>query len=365
MRKGFGGFLVALVAIAAVMSAVFSLLSSSTSSLCSPSVTGSIKATGLSAAQLKVARTIVGVAKSRGLPERDAKVSLMVAYQECRLLNCAFGDRDSLGTFQQRRGWGTAKQRLNPVYASNKFFDALEKVKNRPSKTLLAIALEVQRPSYAAYTSPKNSFAAPAREKMADQLLASYTSSSTNTSTASDNCDSGATRGDVQALIAKARQYAWVKGENWQAGGSKQKGVYHDAVLLAMRKGWHVGGSVVPGDDCAGFINILMRTSGYEPNWPNVTTADLADAIARLPGWKQVGTQTGRRFSIGGLHPGDVLVTPNKGHVLLYIGKVSWTNYLFVEAADGSNRAPYTMGTPPGYWPRGYNVYRKVGTASA
>lgn len=181
------------------------------------------------------------------------------------------------------------------------------------------------------------------------------------TISAGDDCVPVPTSGDVQALIGKAREFAWVKGEDPEAGTGAQNGAYKKAVALAIRKGWHVGGEWVAGNDCQGFINILMRMSGYEPNWPNQTTAGLADAIARLPGWQKVGVQRGS-FSIANLRPGDILVTPSKGHILLFIGKVSWTNSLFIEAAN-PRRGPYTNGTPPSLYSDGYVVLRKTGAS--
>jgi hypothetical protein len=44
--------------------------------------------------------------------------------QESTLRNLPYGDRDSLGLFQQRpsAGWGSAAQVQDPVYAAQAFF---------------------------------------------------------------------------------------------------------------------------------------------------------------------------------------------------------------------------------------------------
>ena len=70
--------------------------------------------------------------------------------RRCRSRRCAtskFGDRDSLGLFQQRpsQGWGTAEQILDPEYSTNKFYDALEKVKGYASMDIAQAAQKVQR----------------------------------------------------------------------------------------------------------------------------------------------------------------------------------------------------------------------------
>ena len=61
--------------------------------------------------------------------------------------NVKFGDRDSLGLFQQRpsQGWGTAEQILNPEYSTNKFYDALQKIKGYRSMDIAQAAQRVQR----------------------------------------------------------------------------------------------------------------------------------------------------------------------------------------------------------------------------
>lgn len=122
--------------------------------------------------QLHVAGIIIGVGKARGRDEKDIKTALMVGLQESGLRNLPYGDRDSLGVFQQRpsQGWGTPEQLLDPVYAANKFFEALEKVGDRGEKSYLDIALAVQRPSVEAYLSPGNFF--PGKERYADALYA-------------------------------------------------------------------------------------------------------------------------------------------------------------------------------------------------
>src|SRR3954447_4839047 len=77
--------------------------------------------------QIANARTIAQVARDRGLPERAVVIALATAMQESRLRNLDYGDRDSLGLFQQRpsQGWGTPEQVRDPVYAAGTFYDRL------------------------------------------------------------------------------------------------------------------------------------------------------------------------------------------------------------------------------------------------
>ncbi len=93
------------------------------------------------------AATIAAVAVRRGLPTRAATIAIATAMQESKLRNLRYGDRDSVGLFQQRpsQGWGTVEQILDPVYASNAFYDKLVKVKDYLTRPLTEVAQDVQR----------------------------------------------------------------------------------------------------------------------------------------------------------------------------------------------------------------------------
>lgn len=78
----------------------------------------------LRAIQIAYAKLIDDVAVQRGLPGQATLVALMTALQESQLQNLGYGDRDSLGLFQQRpsAGWGTPQEILDPRYATEAFF---------------------------------------------------------------------------------------------------------------------------------------------------------------------------------------------------------------------------------------------------
>jgi hypothetical protein len=80
--------------------------------------------------QRKNATTIIGVGKEMDAPPRAWIVALATAMQESRLRNLTYGDRDSLGLFQQRpsKGWGTPAQILDPVYSTRTFYTRLLEV---------------------------------------------------------------------------------------------------------------------------------------------------------------------------------------------------------------------------------------------
>jgi hypothetical protein len=81
----------------------------------------------LATGQAGIASTIAGVARQDAMPRRAVTVAYAAALQESKLQNLHYGDRDSVGIFQQRpsEGWGPARKLENPVYATTKFFAAL------------------------------------------------------------------------------------------------------------------------------------------------------------------------------------------------------------------------------------------------
>lgn len=70
------------------------------------------------------AEIIHRVGKSLGVSDYGIAVALATAMQESSLINIDFGDRDSIGLFQQRpsKGWGTVAQIMDPEYSARAFF---------------------------------------------------------------------------------------------------------------------------------------------------------------------------------------------------------------------------------------------------
>lgn len=96
------------------------------------------------------AAIIAALARKRGLPARAASIGVATAIQESKLRNINYGDRDSLGLFQQRpsQGWGTRKQITDPVYATNAFYDVLAKVDGYETMEITKVAQKVQRSAF-------------------------------------------------------------------------------------------------------------------------------------------------------------------------------------------------------------------------
>lgn len=97
--------------------------------------------------QAKWASVIVAESIRRGLPARAATIALATAMQESGLRNIDYGDRDSVGLFQQRpsQDWGTVEQIMDPWYSSGKFYEVLVTVKDWQTGDINDVAQKVQR----------------------------------------------------------------------------------------------------------------------------------------------------------------------------------------------------------------------------
>ncbi len=96
------------------------------------------------------AARIVAVGQAMAVPQRGQIVALATAMQESRLRNIDYGDRDSLGLFQQRpsQGWGSPAQVTDPVYASRKFYNWLISIPGWQTMPVTVAAQKVQRSAF-------------------------------------------------------------------------------------------------------------------------------------------------------------------------------------------------------------------------
>ncbi|MBK6016640.1 C40 family peptidase [Streptomyces sp. MBT53] len=114
--------------------------------------TKSVSVSGLDEPEKQIpnAATIQATGVAMKVPARGQIVALATALQESRLRNLEYGDRDSLGLFQQRpsQGWGTAAEVRDPVHASTKFYEGLLKVSGWQSMTIAQAAQAVQKSGF-------------------------------------------------------------------------------------------------------------------------------------------------------------------------------------------------------------------------
>ena len=88
------------------------------------------------------ASVIVHVGHELGVPSEGIVIALAAAMQESTLRNLTWGDRDSVGLFQQRpsAGWGSVDQLTTPNYSARLFFGGASNPNIGRTKGLLDIA---------------------------------------------------------------------------------------------------------------------------------------------------------------------------------------------------------------------------------
>lgn len=139
----------------------------------------------LTTEQINNAQIIYQVSVQLQLPAQAAVIAIATAMQESTLTNLAWGDRDSLGLFQQRpsQGWGTAAQIMDPIYSSKAFYAQLVNVPLWEALPLTVAAQRVQRSGFPdAYAK---------WEGTATHLVATFGGSATNCSTGNGDGDGG------------------------------------------------------------------------------------------------------------------------------------------------------------------------------
>jgi hypothetical protein len=153
------------IAVTGVVLVLNHVVRSPASGTCRADAGGDLSAT-LDADQAANAALIVGLAQQRDLPIRATTVALSTARQESKLRNIDYGDRDSVGLFQQRpsQGWGTVEEIMDPVYSTGRFYDALVAIDGWEDLEITEAAQAVQRSgfptAYAQHETMARAFAA-------------------------------------------------------------------------------------------------------------------------------------------------------------------------------------------------------------
>ncbi|MFB9464943.1 C40 family peptidase [Streptomyces cinereospinus] len=281
----------------------------------------SVSTAGLSnpAEQIPNAKTIVATGIALKVPTRGQVVALATALQESGLRNLSYGDRDSLGLFQQRpsQGWGTAEQIQDPVYAATQFYTHLLKVDGWQQLTVTQAAQEVQRSGYPGAYAKWEDLATALQSAIAKALgSADDAGESTDTPTAAAGSSGCAAEG----------------GEDGAGFGTIPAGALPDGyeipadapakVRTAIR--WALGQLGTPyqwGGSCT-------DSHGQDPmgrcDCSSLMQRSYAAAGVTLSRTTYTQVKEGKAVSLGAVKPGDLLFTEGTAaapdHVGMYIG---------------------------------------------
>jgi len=96
------------------------------------------------------ATTIAAVASRLAMPNRAVTIALATVLQESGLRNLDYGDRDSVGLFQQRpsQGWGSVDEIMSPEHAATTFYERLARVPGWRTMSVNDAAQTVQRSGF-------------------------------------------------------------------------------------------------------------------------------------------------------------------------------------------------------------------------
>lgn len=145
-----GGCLVALVVVLMGPGKALGADMAPAADVCQVTLPDGVDLPKLTSEQAGNAKVIIATGAALHVPPRGLVVGIATAMQESRLINVNYGDRDSLGLFQQRpsQGWGTPEQVRDPVHASTEFFTRLLKVDGWQDMPVWQAAQRVQRSAF-------------------------------------------------------------------------------------------------------------------------------------------------------------------------------------------------------------------------
>lgn len=116
---------------------------------------------------------------------------------------------------------------------------------------------------------------------------------------------------------------------------------YQTAVSDAQTKGVYVGGDQKPGMDCGGFVTLVMRNSGADPNY-NDKAGPTTVQQQYLEDHPELYQKIGQKTDTKDLQPGDIGI--NSEHTFIYAGDRGFPNFNAISASvcgsSNSCRAP-------------------------
>ena len=163
--------------------------------------------------------------------------------------------------------------------------------------------------------------------------------------TTSGGCVSpGFGNGNIQQMT---KQYAWSQhirsssntlpeAEGKIVYAADQTPAYAAAVAKAQSEGRYTGGIAVKGDDCGGFVSILMYDSGFDKNY---NFGDRGGPTTTQEAWLRQNWQQISSTDATDRQPGDVAI--NNQHTYVYVGNISgFDSQIASSSVSGPVRAP-------------------------
>ncbi|MGZ4574081.1 MAG: C40 family peptidase [Mycobacteriaceae bacterium] len=245
-----------------------------------------------SSEQRRNAAIIYKVGLSVGASLRDIQTAIMAAIVESGLRNLDYGDRDSIGMFQQRDAWGSREARLDPYQSAKMFFlgghagqRGLLDITNRNSMSLGEAAQTVQVSAFPDRYAEHQSEAAALLSgigniKVPDANPSGVGNSSTTTTTLGQvpGLQELLTNGEM-SKIPDPPSVAEVNGVGQ---------ITADAAGIGEMKFDTTGATATDGSSSGGPLDAL--TFGMSPKMPDPATDPMAKL--HMPSLSDLGVQT-------------------------------------------------------------------------
>jgi cell wall-associated NlpC family hydrolase len=272
----------AVIAVALLMSAVSTTGAVDNRSVSDSSCTTLVAPQGRSAVltdeQRKNAASIIETGSRLGVPRRGVVVAIATALQESNLRNLSWGDRDSVGLFQQRSAWGSFAERTDPVTSATLFYTGgragqpgLFDIRGWESMSVTMAAQAVQRSAFP--------FAYAKWEMLAHSLVGSAKNGGVDCPDGSESLPAGALGEMMRVAVAQLGDpYVW-------------------------------GATGPDAFDCSGLVVYSWRMAGYK------LSVRTADQMYRISTPVRPGEE----------RPGDLLFgsfgtrVPGAGHMMVVV----------------------------------------------
>lgn len=242
-------------------------------------------------AEAIVAATFAAAGESR----HAAQIAVMTAITESSLNNDNFGDRDSLGLFQQRasQGWGTRAQELDPTAATDMFVARLLEVPGWATLDPGIAAQDVQRSAF------------PDRYDTHWAAAGVYLAAVVHNGTVEGGCGQGIPNG------VTGNNHGLPAGYSIPAGTRPGHAAAVSFALAQLGKPYVWAAAGPATFDCSGLTMAAWATAGI-----------------RLAHYTVTQQNEGAPVDPSALQPGDLVLTPGSdspgpglaGHVGIYLG---------------------------------------------
>jgi hypothetical protein len=258
------------------------------------------------------------------------------------LVQWSFGRRTNLENFAKQKGVPVSDVAMQIEFLLNEYNDSyksrLDTTAFKDGTDIAASTESWMKIFEAPKMSPANDPAALNSKRIpaAVAVYGFYKSLAPSTTVTSSGCNATGNGAVAGNIVATALNLALTSPV---ANGKTQKSDARDTYQIAKPQ----YNPSVDWTDCGGFVSTVMKASGVDPNYP-IGTGTQAAYVKSHPEKYTIITNPAKDGS--NLQPGDILVSTQVGHTILYTGQAG-TPYADASLGD---RVPSVRPSSLGIW---------------